>query len=228
MIRPRHALAAVAAAGLVAASLSGCGNSSASAKSSGTTLTGLLSVNAGACKGAQPTGSYFRMVTPTGQVGKGPYVTNADSTCKDKSVTLLHAGTDGGLKLGAYQPEATPAFANSGDSASAAILRPVSFFAVKFGVATNPKDPQSGAKVPAPTATLDGNTLTVDLSSWSVGWNHQEFNQGAPKPAASGAQATGTVNSAGTYTLEWFSKIKGGPFNGFTGVWHLTGTLQKA
>ena len=229
MTRTRHLLTALTAAGLLAAALSGCGGSSkASDKSSGTTLSGLLAITAGKCTGSTPTGSYFRMVTPTGHVGKGPYVTNADSTCKDKSVTLLQPGTDGGLKLGAYQPEASPAFAAGGNSASSAILAPVGFFAVKFGVATNPKDPQTGAKVPAPTATRDGNTLTVDLPGWSVAWNHQEFNQGAPKPGASGAQATGTIDASGAYTLEWFSTIKGGPFNGFTGVWHLTGTLQQA
>lgn len=227
MTRTRRLVAAALGAGLLAVTSTACGNgSSASAKSSGTTLTGLLAITAGSCTGSTPSGSYFRMVTPTRHVGKGPYVTNADSTCKDKSVTLLEPGSDGGLKLGSYQPEPTPAFGAGGNSASSAIVSPATFFAVKFGVATNPKDPQTGAKVPAPTATRDGTKLTVDLAGWSVGWNHQEFNQGAPKPGAGGAQATGTIDASGAYTLEWFSTIKGGPFNGFTGVWHLTGTLQ--
>jgi hypothetical protein len=192
-------------------------------------LTGLLGITAGACSGATPTGSYFRMVTPTGQVGRGPYVGNADSSCHDKTVTVLAAGSDGGVRLASYQSQPSPAFTTGGDSTSSSIVAPVAFFAVKFGVSTNAKDPQTGAAVPAPKATREGTKLTVDLQAWSVGWNHQEFNQGAPKPGTSTAPATGTLDPAtGAYTLDWTSKIKGGPFNGFTGVWHLTGTFHSA
>jgi hypothetical protein len=28
------------------------------------------------------------------------------------------------------------------------------------------------------------------------------------------------------YSLEWTSHIDGGPFNGFTGMWHLEGTFE--
>ena len=214
---------------LLLATAVGCGGSSGSNSKAGSSVTGLLGVNAGTCAGSTPAGSYFRMVTPAGQVGKGPYVTNADSTCADKSVTLLSPGTDGGLRLGAYQPQPSPPFGSGGNAAATAIVTPTGFFAVKFGVSTNPKDPQTGSAVPAPKATRNGTTLTVDLQAWSVGWNHQEFNQGAPKPGAGGAQATGTIDPAtGAYTLDWTSKIKGGPFNGFTGMWHLTGTLHTA
>jgi hypothetical protein len=167
------------------------------------------------------------MVTPTGRVGAGPYVGYADSTCRDKTVTLLAPGSDGGLRLGSYQAQPSPAFRAGGNSASTAIVAPTAFFAVKFGVSTNRKDPQTGLAVPAPTAVRTGHSLRVDLAAWSVAWNHQEFNQGAPKPGAGGTPATGTIDPAtGAYTLEWTSKIKGGPFNGFTGMWHLTGTLH--
>src|SRR4051794_36460481 len=44
-----------------------------------------------------------------------------------------------------------------------------------------------------------------------------------------------TTALAGTYdpssrkfTLDWKSRIVGGPFNGFTGVWHLAGTFVSA
>ena len=30
----------------------------------------------------------------------------------------------------------------------------------------------------------------------------------------------------GTYVLQWASQVEGGPFNGFTGIWHLEGTLE--
>jgi hypothetical protein len=232
VIRP--AVTRAAAGALLALVVTACGGSShgpgsGGAAHGGTALSGLLGIAAGACAGGQPTGSYFRMVTPTGRVGSGPYVSNADSTCRDKTVTLLAPGTDGGLRLGRYQPQPSPAFGAGGNSASAAIVAPAGFFAVKFGVSTNPKDPQSGVSVPAPTASRTGSALTVDVQAWSVAWNHQEFNQGAPKPGSGGARATGTIDPAsGAYTLEWSSKIKGGPFNGFTGMWHLTGTLHSA
>ena len=226
---PLSVMCRVAAIGCALTALAACGGSSQSSGKGGTTLTGLLSITAGSCSGAQPSGSYFRMITPAGKVGQGPYVSNVDSTCKDKNVTLLAPGTDGGLRLGAYQPRPGTEFLAGGNSASTAILAPTGFFAVKFGVSTNPKDPQTGSSVPAPKATRDGAVLTVDLAAWSVGWNHQEFNQGAPKPVAGGARATGTINpTTGAYTLDWSSKIKGGPFNGFTGIWHLTGTLHSA
>ena len=102
MTRTRHLLTALTAAGLLAAALSGCGGSNkASDKSSGTTLSGLLAITAGKCTGSTPTGSYFRMVTPTGHVGKGPYVTNADSN----SVTAIRTATNTAgkpIKVGSY------------------------------------------------------------------------------------------------------------------------------
>jgi hypothetical protein len=228
-VRPSPFMRTVAVTACALIALTGCGGSSHSSGQGSTALTGLLSITGGSCSGVQPSGSFFRMVTPTGKVGQGPYVSNVDSSCKDKNVTLLAPGTDGGLRLGAYQPRPATEFLAGGNAASAAIVTPTGFFAVKFGVSTNSKDPQTGSNVPAPKASRAGSVLTVDLTAWSVGWNHQEFNQGAPKPGAGGAQAIGTINpSTGAYTLDWSSKIKGGPFNGFTGTWHLTGTLHSA
>ena len=37
---------------------------------------------------------------------------------------------------------------------------------------------------------------------------------------------TGTYNAkTHAYVLNWTSQVVGGPFNGFTGDWHLTGTF---
>ena len=223
----RTALALAAAAALLA----GCGGGGedAAKASAGTPLVGTFAVTAGACTGSGPTGSWFRMVTPTGTVEKGPYVDNADSRCADKSVTLLAAGTDGGLRTGGFQPQPASPFGPEGQSLSGRVVAPVQFFAVGFGVSTNAKDPQTGATVPAPVVTRDGDALSADLRSWAVGWNGQHFNQGAPKPDGKGSKATGTYDEAtGAYTLEWTSRISGGPFNGFTGVWHLTGTFRSS
>src|SRR5207253_6539781 len=128
--------------------------------------------------------------------------------------------TDGGLRVGDYQPQPNPPFAQDGASRSAAVIQPIAFFAVPFGLSTNPTDPQTGRKVPSPTLKVDGSELTADLSALSVSWNGQYFNQGA-------GRATGTIDTgSGRYRLDWTSPIKGGPFNGFTGVWHFEGSFK--
>ena len=188
---------------------------------------GVLAIDAGTCDGEAPTGSWFRMVQPGGELEAGPFVDNPDSTCADQSVTVLSPGTDGGILLDGYQPQPDPVFDDGGGSLAAAIIRPTRFFAVDFGVSTNEVDPQTGTSVPAPSATVDGDEVTADLRAFAVSWNGQHFNQGAPSPAGEGPPATGTVDpESGAYVLEWATTIVGGPFNGFTGIWHLEGTLE--
>jgi len=227
----RHRLAlAVLAVCVVAA---GCGGSDDKASTNGTgeALLGLFRIDAGACDGATVTGSYFRMVQSGGTVQDGPYVANGDSPCEDKSLTVLAPGTDGGLRTGEFQPQPSPAFDATGNATSDRIAKPQAWFAVAFGVSTNEKDPQTGATVPAPTITVTDGVLTGDLSAVGASWNGQEFNQGAPKPGGGSASATtgptGTYDpTTGAFTLEWSSKIDGGPFTNFTGVWHLEGTFE--
>jgi hypothetical protein len=98
-------------------------------------------------------------------------------------------------------------------------------------VSTNETDPASGDSTKTPTITADGGTLTGDLDAFAAAWNNQQFNQGAPKPDGSmpgnTTEPTGTYDAeTGEYTLEWTSQITGGPFDTFTGVWHLEGTFQ--
>lgn len=210
------------------------GKTTTSASAAGGKLTGLLKLTAGSCAGSTPTGSYFRMVQSTGTLAAGPFITNADSTCTDKTYSALVPGTDGGLTIGKYQPQPDPAFDASKNGLANKIAQPTKFFAVGFALATNQKDPQTGADVPAPSITADASgALSGDLSSVGVSWNSLEFNQGAPKPDGSHPgqtkDLTGTYDSkTGALTVEWSSQIVGGAFNGFTGVWHLEGTLQKS
>ncbi len=56
------------------------------------------------------------------------------------------AGADGGLKTGAYQPQADPAFDAAGNATVKSIAKGVKFFAVDFGVSTNEKDPASAPR----------------------------------------------------------------------------------
>lgn len=227
----KRAVLAVLATGLIAA---GCGGSDdkGAEKTTGEELIGLFRIDAGSCDGAELQGSYFRMVQSGGTVQDGPFVANGDSPCADKSITVLMPGTDGGLRTGEFQSQPTPAFDSAGNATSARIAKPQPWFAVAFGVSTNEKDPQTGTTVSAPRITVTDGVLSGDLSAVGASWNGQEFNQGAPKPGGGPAGATtgptGTYDAeTGAFTLEWSSKIEGGPFTNFTGVWHLEGTFES-
>ncbi|WP_245717155.1 hypothetical protein [Nocardia jejuensis] len=258
-MRTRTTIAATVLAVLTLV-LPGCssGDGETATPSAPENLVGLLRFTPGAVSGDSVSGTWFRMVQPGGTPEKGPYMPNGDSPAQAGATTLLEPGSEGGLRIGAFQSEPEPGFAQ-GNSLSASITKPTKFFAVEFGISTNPVDPQTQREVAPPTVVRDGNTLTANLSSWAASWNDQEFNQGAPKPpekqgaqiagaeqvqkvwdfvahrwfdqpkadTPQGPSATGTYDPATRkFTLEWTSLIVGGPFNSFTGVWHLEGVFE--
>lgn len=229
----------LAAFALLSAACGGGGEDSGVPAAGSTTLageqlTGLLTIAPGECSdGGVESGSWFRMVQSGGSPDEGPYVGNADSPCGDDTWMPLTPGDDGGLLTGDYQPLPEPAFDDQGNARGAGITAPATWFAVDFATSTNPVDPQTSAEVPPPTVTVDRGKLSGDLRGFAASWNGQHFNQGSPKPDGStpGATAlpTGSYDpDSGAYTLEWTSHIRGGPFDGFTGVWHLEGTFQPA
>ncbi|HET7721121.1 MAG TPA: hypothetical protein VFK43_14230, partial [Acidimicrobiales bacterium] len=58
-------------------------------------------------------------------------------------------------------------------------------------------------------------------------WVAERFLESAPDATVTGDGATGTYDpETGAFVLEWTSYIEGGPFNGFTGVWHLEGVFE--
>lgn len=190
-------------------------------------LTGLLQLSGGSCSGGKVSGTYLRMILPSGKAS-GPYMSNSDSTCPDQSYTPLQPGTDGGLQIGSYQTTPSPRFSSSGDAKARRITAPAQFYGTSFATATSKVDPQTKTAVPAPSLQLRGSKLTADLRSFAVTWNNQDFNQGAPKPNGSTpgntSRATGTYDAAtGRFTLEWASQVVGGPFDKFTGFWHFEG-----
>lgn len=193
-------------------------------------LVGTFSITAGADSAGGVVGSHFRMIV-VGGTASGPFLSNGSSGAADQTYTFLSPGTDGGLRTGSYQPEPVPAFDGTGNSLSARITTPAPFFGVNFSTETAAVDPQTSTGVPAPALSHDGaGHLSGDLRALGAAWNAQEFNQGAPKPDGSSpgitAGPTGTYNAGtGAYTLDWTSVIVGGPFNGFTGKWHLEGTF---
>jgi hypothetical protein len=193
-----------------------------------TTLVGTFDLTAGSCVTTPPTGTYFRMIFPGGSLTAGKFFDNPDSTCTDKSYTLAVPGTAGGFKTGKYQPNPVPAFSATGSALADTIIQPQSFTAINFSIATDSKDPQTGDAVPAPTIKVKNGKLSGQVEAWSASWNKLYFNQGSPKPGGTSPgltePVTGTYNSkTHAFVLTWASAVVGGPFNGFTGYWHLQG-----
>ena len=160
---------------------------------------------------------------------------------------MLHPGSAGGIALGSYQnfvtnPDVPHLFNWNGLGAGAGtgytgitpstILNSFSFFGTATYVGTNPISYQSAESHLVPTADISNCvgsscTLSVDLSGWEVYWNGSVFEQG-PRPVNTGpfVLAVGTYDlSTSAYSLSWLSQIKGGPFNGVKGYWHLEGTV---
>ena len=217
----------VSARGVVAGLIAALALGSASAVSAAP-LQGTFKISPGA-NPPGTTGSYFRMIFPGGSAN-GAFIGNGSSTASDNTYTYLSPGTDGGFVTGGYQPEPSPAFDGLGNSLAARIIAPQGFFGLNFSADSAAIDPQTALAVPAPAISESGGVLSGDIRAWGASWNNNEFNQGAPKPDGSTpgvtAGPTGTYNpTTKAYTLDWLSLIVGGPFNGFTGKWHLAGTF---
>jgi hypothetical protein len=209
-----------AAAAIVA--LAGAPSQAASSKA----LNGTFKLAPGKLSGGKASGTYFRMITGKSG-GKTQYLANPDSRASDKTYTLGRPGKDGGLATGRFQEDPDPAFDSQGNAKANKIIKPEPYTAIRFSVATLKTDPQSKKTSAVTSATVNGRKLTVHLPGYTAEWNKQYFNQGAPKPDGSGAAATGAYNAKTKhFVLTWTSKISGGPFNGFSGFWHLEGTFS--
>jgi hypothetical protein len=203
------------------------------AQTGGGALKGLFRVNPASCSGPQVSGSYFRMIQPGG-TKDGPWVSNNDSVCADKTYTDLTPGRDGGLSTTGFQPQPGAAFDVAGSGTADRIVQPKGFFGTKFAAATNEKDPQTNSPTTVPEVVFDGaGKLSGNVSAYAAAWNNQHFNQGAPKPDGSKPGLTsgpdGTLDpTTKKFTLEWTTTIVGGPFNNFTGKWHFEGVYEGA
>jgi hypothetical protein len=229
-MKRRIVASAAAAASAVLASASVLAAGPAAAASD--VLTGTFEFTPGSCSHGSIVGSYIQMILPSGSTS-GPYMSNSDSACSNQAYTLLAPGRDGGLKFGAYQPLPNPPFDSAGNAQADSISAPAQYEGTGFATSTNPIDPQTHGKVPAPSLALHGSSVTANLEAFSVSWNNQYFNQGAPKPGGSEPGITRTPSgtydaSTGAMMLSWTSEVVGGPFDKFTGSWHLVGRFVPA
>jgi len=197
----------------------------------GIPLTGLFKISPGTYSSGTAGGSWIQLVLANGSVEKGPFFPNPNS--KGGTYTLLAPGVDGGLRTGRYQEPPSPPFSLTGDARANKIMAPARFAFIAYSASTSPKDPQTGLDVPAPSINVSDGKLSGDLRSFTAEWNKAFFNQGTPKPDGSSpgltSPVTGTYNAATkAYTLDWTSQIVGGPFNNFSGHWHLEGTFEPS
>jgi len=220
----RVRLGSTVAATLLAAFAIGSTALVASADAASTTLVGTFKIAAGTKTAGKPAGSYFRMAFPG---GSGNF-SNPYSKAGDQTYTPLSPGTDGGITTGLFQGAPSPAFNTWGGSRAGKIIVPTNFGGLAFGLATFQTPPGGGTANLAPVFKRNGSVLTAQVTSLYAGWNSLYFNQGTPKPGQTTPLATGTYNATKkTYVLNWTSPIAGGPFNGFSGVWHLEGSFKQ-
>ena len=133
------------------------------------------------------------------------------------------------------RPAPSPAFAGgtSGNALADDIVQPVGFEGTNFSIDTNAKDVETGQADPIPQIYDNNGTLTGQITAWDAQWNGESFNQGTPKPDGTSPAPTtalsGTYDATtGAFTLTWRSRIVGGPFDGYSGIWHLAGTFIPA
>jgi hypothetical protein len=95
-----------------------------------------------------------------------------------------------------------------------------------WGVTWNNQVFNQGAPKPVSNtgAKAPGQAKAEKVWDWVSG----TYLESAPPATISGKGATGTYDAkTGKFVLEWTSLIEGGPFNRFTGQWHLEGTFEK-
>jgi hypothetical protein len=91
----------------------------------------------------------------------------------------------------------------------------------------NNQDFNQGA--PKPVSSTGAKAPGQEEAERVYDWVSQRFLESAPKATVSGNGAKGTYDpKTKRFVLEWTSYIEGGPFNGFTGLWHLEGTFERA
>jgi len=82
---------------------------------------------------------------------------------------------------------------------------------------------------PKPVSSTQAQAPGQQQAERAWDWVSQKWLEAAPKSSVSGGGATGTYDAkTGVFVLEWTSHIDGGPFSGFTGLWHLEGTFEPS
>ncbi len=82
---------------------------------------------------------------------------------------------------------------------------------------------------PKPVRSTQAKSPGQQEAQQAWGWVSKRWLGSASKATVTGTGATGTFDSkTGKFVLQWTSYIQGGPFNGFTGLWHLEGVYRPS
>jgi hypothetical protein len=82
---------------------------------------------------------------------------------------------------------------------------------------------------PKPVLSTGAKAPGQEQAERAWDWVSHRWLDSVPKPTVTGTGATGTYNAkTGAFVLEWTSYIVGGPFNSFTGIWHLQGVFKPS
>lgn len=92
---------------------------------------------------------------------------------------------------------------------------------------------------PPPSGDWTGNTLSLDLSSWTALWKFEAFNQGSRTDLATdevcvvvsaetrcSTPIKTTIDESGNFIASWSAVVVGGPFNGSVGNWVVEGVVS--
>lgn len=75
---------------------------------------------------------------------------------------------------------------------------------------------------------IDGDTITLNMGGWFGNWVGTSFFEGTDSSGApfTSTAATGTIDAEGNFQVDWTSAAIGGPIDGQTIFWRLTGVAQ--
>lgn len=81
---------------------------------------------------------------------------------------------------------------------------------------------------PKPVRSTDAAAPGAAKAGQAWDWVAGKWFDVPPDAKVTGAPATGTLGPGNRFVLTWTSYIEGGPFNGFTGIWHLEGVFEPS
>ncbi|QKT06515.1 hypothetical protein HUN08_04410 [Gordonia sp. X0973] len=93
-----------------------------------------------------------------------------------------------------------------------------------WAVSWNGQEFNQGA--PKPVSSTGAVAPGQQAAGRAWDWVANKWLDVPPQAKVTGTGATGTIDGNRHFVLTWTSHIDGGPFNGFTGIWHLEGVFE--
>jgi len=167
--------------------------------------------------------SITSMVVTSGYFGMGGFTGNTYIPW-----TGLGSGTDIAAYSSSFTSNNTAAATGSGGTCATGAISCFDFGAAQVNNFLAASSAQSGVAGGGPNLagqTYDENngSSTVNMGAWFSNWNTTDFNQGNSSVTLT---TSGCVGTTCNWVASWSSLISGGPFDGNTGCWYVTGTVD--